>query len=198
MRIMCIKGKIGIIFQHFITLILKQGTDFDVGGRVGWQSRGETNTAADRRGSTSGTFWDCGRGKTVPGVQSLPNLHQVSGIKGSISALAFHVWLNHPGQCVRCWTKRILWKKTRRRKTWGSALYRERLLVERMCLLKIPFWKRLFHYFTMILINVWHLNIQLHLKLVYWEYRTLWRLREKYKIWEAELNTLGFNELRWI
>lgn len=95
-----------IIFQHLLLLILTQG-NFDRGWRVGWQSRVETNSAADRKGNTSGTFWDWGRGKTVPVVQSLPNLHQVSGIKESISALAFHVWLNHPGQCVRCWTKWI-------------------------------------------------------------------------------------------
>lgn len=49
--------------------------------------------------------------EVVPVLQSPPNLHQVSGIKESISALAFHVWLNHPGQCVRCWTKLILKKK---------------------------------------------------------------------------------------
>lgn len=111
-RTVCIKGMIGIVFQHLIILIpTRGGRRFDTGGRVGWQSGGETNTAADRRGNTSGTFWDWGRGKTVPVVQSPPNLHQVSGIKESISALAFHVWLNHPGQCVRCWTKLILSKK---------------------------------------------------------------------------------------
>lgn len=99
---------IGIIFQHLITLILTAGaTPAPVGG-AGWRSKGETNTAADRKGNTSGTFRDWGIGKTVPVVQSPPNLHQVSGIRESISALAFHVWLNHPGQCVRCWTKLIL------------------------------------------------------------------------------------------
>lgn len=69
----------------------------------------------DRKGNTSGTLWDWGRGKTVPVVQSPPNLHQVSGIRESISALAFHVWLNHPGQCVRCWTKWIHSPKRKRR-----------------------------------------------------------------------------------
>ena len=102
---------IGIVFQDLISLIQIQRPTLTQAGGVGWQSGGETNTAVDRKGNTSGTFWDWGRGKTVPEVQSLPNLHQVSGIKESISALAFHVWLNHPGQCVRCWTKLIHSKK---------------------------------------------------------------------------------------
>lgn len=125
-----------IMFQHSVTLIPTQ----ELGNRgwiSGWQSRAETNTAVDSKGNTSGTFWDWQRGKTVPVVQSLPNLHQVSGIKGSISALDFHVWLNHPGQCVRCWTKWILSKKRSKKKkkkekkkqkkqlNWGSVQSRE-------------------------------------------------------------------------
>lgn len=52
----------------------------------------------------------------VPVVKSLPNLHQVLGIKGSISALTFYVWLNHTGQRVRCWTKQIVSKKMKVKK----------------------------------------------------------------------------------
>lgn len=72
--------------------------DFVTGQGDVWPSKGETNTGMDRRGNTSGTFLDWGWGKIVPALQSPPNLHQVSGIKGSISDLAFNVWLNHPGQ----------------------------------------------------------------------------------------------------
>lgn len=112
---------------------------------AGWQSRAETNTAVDSKGNTSGTFWDWQRGKTVPVVQSLPNLHQVSGIKGSISALDFHVWLNHPGQCVRCWTKWILSKKRSYKKKKKnprlSAVLRRFLMAKEEsvpCLIKTP------------------------------------------------------------
>lgn len=136
-----------IKFQHLLSNP-NTGTDVDRGWRVGWQSRVETNTAADRKGNTSGTFWDWGGGKTVPVVQSPPNLHQVSGIKESISALAFHVWLNHPGQCVRCWTKRILSKKEEddgeeEEEDLGlSTVRRGRFLMTRVkypFLIKIPF-----------------------------------------------------------
>lgn len=94
----CSKRMIGVTFQTLYPPNPNTGADFVTGWRDVWPSKGETNTGTDRRGNTSGTFLDWGRGKIVPATQSLPNLHQVLGIKGSISDLAFCVWLNHPGQ----------------------------------------------------------------------------------------------------
>lgn len=103
------------------------GADFVTGRGDVCPSKGETNTDTGRGGNTSGTFLDWGRGKAVPAAQSPPKLHQVSGIKGSISALAFRIWLHHPGQCAsgHKWSSRRKREKMRRRrKTWDLSFWK--------------------------------------------------------------------------
>lgn len=172
---------IGVLFQHFIALIPTQGPTLswarDLGGKAE-EKQTQTRTEEEIPQGLSGIgkevrqYLECNPLQICTRCQALRR--------------ASPLWLSTSGSITQGSVSDVgqnWYSRRRRRGKGGRRRHGARHSTEKdvsdsktriYTMSKALFWC-LFHCFAMIYIRVWHLNIQLYVKLVCWEYSTLGR-----------------------